>query len=111
VDGAAGHYITEGPPASHRKLSRAPYNNLGLPFHFHYQSDLAPIQPGQPVELVFSLLSTSYRFPKGSRIRISVAFADADNFETPVLDPAPKLRLLRDQEHASFVELPIVQPR
>jgi putative CocE/NonD family hydrolase len=105
-------YITEGTlRASHRKLSRAPYNNLGLPFHSHYRADLEPIPAGQPVELVFSLLSTSHRFPKGSRIRITVAFADADNFETPVIDPAPKLRVLRDKNHASFVELPMVQSR
>jgi putative CocE/NonD family hydrolase len=113
VDGSGkSAYITEGVlRASHRKLNRAPYNNLGLPFHSHYQSDLQPIPAGQPVELVFSLLSTSHRFPKGSRIRITVAFADADNFETPVIDPAPKLRVLRDQDHASFVKLPMVPSR
>jgi len=113
VDGSGkSAYISEGIlRASHRKLSRAPYNNLGLPFHSHYQSDLEPIPAGQPVELVFSLLPTSYRFPKGSRIRITVAFADADNFETPVVSPAPKLHLLRDKNHPSFVQLPIVQSR
>jgi hypothetical protein len=113
VDGSGkSSYITEGTlRASHRKLSRAPYDNLGLPFHSHYQSDLEPISPGHPAELVFDLLPTAYRFSKGSRIRITVAFADADNFETPVVSPAPKLRLLRDKNHASFVELPIVQSR
>ncbi len=113
VDGSGkSSYITEGNlRASHRKLSQAPYNNLGLPYHSHYQSDLRPIPAGEAVELVFSLLSTSYRFPKGSRIRIAVAFADADNFETPVIAPAPKLRLLRDKNHASFVELPMVPSR
>jgi putative CocE/NonD family hydrolase len=113
VDGSGrSSYITEGTlRASHRKLSRAPYNNLGFPYHSHYQSDLQPIPAGEPVELVFTLLSTSYRFPKGSRIRITVAFADADNFETPVIDPAPKLRLLRDKNHPSFVELPMVPSR
>jgi putative CocE/NonD family hydrolase len=110
VDGSGkSAYISEGIlRASHRKLSRAPYNNLGLPFHSHYQRDLASLQPGQPVELVFSLLSTSHRFPKGSRIRITVAFADAANFETPVIDPPPKLRVLRDKDHPSFIQLPVV---
>jgi len=113
VDGSGkSAYITEGNlRASHRKLSRAPYHNLGLPYHSHYQSDLESLPAGQPAELVFSLLSTSYRFPKGNRIRITVAFADADNFETPVIRPSPKLLLLRDKNHASFVELPIVQSR
>ena len=48
---------------------------------------------------------------KGNRIRITVAFSDADNFETPVIDPAPKLQLLRDGSHSSFIQLPIVQSR
>ena len=105
-------YITEGTlRASHRKLSQAPFNNLGLPFHSHYKSDLMLIPTGEPIELVFSLLSTSCCFQKGSRIRIMVAFADADNFETPVINPAPKLRLLRDMNHLSFIQLPVVQAR
>jgi putative CocE/NonD family hydrolase len=113
VDGRGkSTYISEGIlRASHRKLGRAPYHNLGLPFHSHYQSDLEPIPARQPVELVFDLLPTAYQFPKGSRIRITVAFADADNFETPVVSPAPKLHLLRDKNHPSFVQLPMVQPR
>ena len=102
-------YITEGTlRASHRKLSKAPYKNLGLPFHSHYQSDLLPIPAGEPFELVFSLLPTSHRFHKGGRIRVTVAFADADNFETPVIDPPPKVQLLRDRNHPSSVQLPVV---
>jgi putative CocE/NonD family hydrolase len=107
--GGKSTYITEGNlRSSHRKLSKPPYNNLGLPYHTHYQSDLEPIPSGEPVELVFSLLSTSYRFRKGSRMRITVAFADADNFETPVLESPPKLQLLRDGNHPSFVQVPVV---
>jgi len=103
-------YLTEGTlRASHRKLSQAPFNNLGLPYHSHYQSDLVPIPAGEPVELVFSLLPTSYQFHKGSRIRITVVCADADNFDTPVIDPAPKLQLLRNMNHPSFIQLPVTQ--
>jgi putative CocE/NonD family hydrolase len=102
------NYITEGNlRSSHRQFGKAPYNNPGLPYHSHYQSDLMPIQTGEPVELVFNLLPTSYLFPGGSRIRISVTCVDADNFETPVLDPPPKLRLLRGAAHSSFVEFPV----
>jgi len=110
VDGnGKSTYITEGNlRASHRKLSQAPFNNMGLPFHSHYQSDLTPIRAGEPAELIFSLLPTSYRFQKGKRIRITITFADADNFETPVIDPRPNVRLLRDKERPSFVQLPIV---
>jgi putative CocE/NonD family hydrolase len=105
-------YITEGNlRSSHRKLSKAPYNNLGLPYHSHYESDLMPIPAREPIKLVFNLLSTSYRFHKGSRLRITVAFADADNFETPVINPAPKLHLLRDMNYPSSIQLPMVQSR
>jgi putative CocE/NonD family hydrolase len=101
-------YITEGVlRASHRNLSKAPFNNLGLPYHSHYQRDLSAISAGKPVELSFSLLPTSYRFHKGNKVRVTVAFADADNFETPVLNPAPKLHLLRDVKHPSFIQLPV----
>jgi putative CocE/NonD family hydrolase len=103
-------YITEGTlRASHRKLCQAPFNNLGLPYHSHYQSESTPILAGEPVELAFSLLPTSYQFHKGSRIRITVVCADADNFDTPVIDPAPKLQLLRSMSHPSFIQLPVAQ--
>jgi putative CocE/NonD family hydrolase len=112
VDGKNSTYITEGNlRASHRTLSEAPFNNLGLSYHRHYQSDLALIPPGKPVELVFNLQPTSYLFRAGHCIRITVTCADADNFETPALDPVPEIRLLRDTAHPSFVELPIIPGR
>jgi putative CocE/NonD family hydrolase len=113
VDGSGNStYITEGNlRASHRTLGQAPYDNLGLPYHRHYKSDLAPIPASEPVELVFDLLPTSYIFGAGNRIRITIACADADNFETPILDPAPKLHLLRDSNHPSFFQLPVVPSR
>ena len=112
VDGSRSTYLTEGNlRASHRVLSKAPFSNLGLPYHRHYKSDLAPIPAGEPIDLVFDLLPISYLFRAGNRIRITVTCADSDNFETPALDPAPKIRLLRDTAHASFVELPIIHGR
>ncbi|MGE5842819.1 MAG: CocE/NonD family hydrolase, partial [Deltaproteobacteria bacterium] len=113
VDGSGDStYITEGNlRASHRILGQAPFNNLGLPYHRHYKNDLAPIPPGEPVELVFDLLPTAYVFRVGNRIRITITCADADNFETPVLHPAPKLHLLRDRNHPSSIQLPMVQEK
>jgi hypothetical protein len=102
-------YITEGNlRASHRTQGEAPFGNLGLPYHRHYESELAAIPSGEPVELVFDLLPTASRFRRGHRLRITVAFADADNFDTPFLNSPPEVRLLRDTDHASFVDLPIV---
>lgn len=109
VDGQGSvAYVTEGNlRASHRAIGMAPYDNLQLPYHRSYQADAAPIPAGEPFELSFDLLPTARRFRRGSRIRITVTCADADNFDTPRLDPAPAIRLLRNRAHASFVELPL----
>jgi hypothetical protein len=103
-------YITEGElRATHRKLGQAPFNVLGLPYNTHLQADLLPVVAGEPFELTFALLPTSYQFRSGSRIRITVAFTDAGNFDTPVLTPALTLQVLRDGNHPSYVELPVIQ--
>jgi putative CocE/NonD family hydrolase len=103
-------YITEGLlRASHRALSPAPFASFGLPFHTHFQTDLLPVQPGEPFELVFDLLPTAYRFSPGKQLRISLAFADADNFTTPIFTPAPKVQLLHNQSHPSYMEVPVVK--
>jgi len=108
----ASSHITQGNlRASHRKLDQAPYHNLGLPYHSHYQSELEPISAQKPFELVFSFIPTSYLFHAGHRIRITVTCVDADNFDTPMLNPAPKIHLMRDTAHPSFVELPIIPGR
>ncbi len=103
-----GHstYITEGTlRASHRLALDAPYNDLGLPFYRHYKSDLLLLQDDEPFELSLDLLPTAWLFHRGSRIRVTITFADAGNFDTPILDPAPKVRLLRDIDHPSYIEL------
>lgn len=103
-------YITEGElRASHRQLSQAPFNNFGLPWRDHFQSGLQPISRGQPFELVIDLRPTAWHFAPGKRIRIAVAFADAGNFDTPILTPAPTLQIPRDKDHPSYIDLPIVQ--
>ena len=101
-------YVTEGNlRASQRRTGQAPYDNLGLPYHPHTRDGVAPLEPGRPAELEFKLQPTARRFAKGDRLRVTLTFADADNFETPVLRPAPRVRVLRDAGHASFVDLPI----
>lgn len=103
-------YITEGElRVSHRRLELAPFENLGLPYHTHFESDCQLFTPGEPFELALDLLPTAWWFSPGSRIRFTVAFADADNFSTPVLDPAPIVQLYHDMHHPSFVELPILR--
>jgi len=104
-------YITEGQlRASHRTLGPAPFDTFGLPWLNHFQRELQPISQGEPVELTFDLRPTAWQFSQGKQIRITIAFADAGNFDTPVLDPAPTLQILRDASHPSFIEFPVMQP-
>ncbi len=109
ANGGNSTYITEGElRASHRALSPGPFNNFGLPWRNHFQSELKPIPAGEPFELVFDLRPTAWLFSPGKQIRITVAFADAGNFDTPVLNPAPPLQILRDMNHPSYVEIPVI---
>ena len=110
--GGRSTYVTEGNlRASHRALGEAPFDNLGLPYHDYYETELAPLPAWEPVELVFDLLPTSYQFSEGNRIRVTVALADVDNFDTPALNPPPEVRLLRDMDHASSIDMPVVPGR
>jgi hypothetical protein len=110
VDGNGNStYVSQGNlRASHRTLSLTPFDCLDLPWHNHFESEVQPIPPREPIELVFDLLPTAYRFQTGHRLRLTVAFADADSFHTPELDPAPLVSILRDAAHASYVEMPVV---
>ncbi|MGA2228830.1 MAG: CocE/NonD family hydrolase [Syntrophobacteraceae bacterium] len=105
-------YVTEGSlRASHRTLSEAPFANPGMVYHAHRRSELEPVSAGEPTPLVFNLLPVSHVFRAGNRIRVTITCADADNFETPSLEPAPEIRLLRDPAHASCVDLPVISHR
>ena len=108
-DAGLSQYITEGVlRASHRAVQNPPYDNLGLPYHRSFDTDVKDLEPGQPVELVFDLEPTSKVFKTGNRIRLTVTCADKDNAATPVLDPPPSVTVYRDAARASYVSLPVV---
>jgi len=102
------NYVTEGNlRASNRRVSAAPFkHDLGLPYHSHARRDATPLAKGEPVELILDLQPISHRFRAGNNIRVTVAFADADNFDTPVINPPPRVRLLRNRDCASSIDLP-----
>jgi uncharacterized protein len=103
------HYLTEGSlRASHRTLSEAPYEYMGLPYHRSFAEDLQLLPVGEPVELVFDLLPTSNIFDAGHRIRVTIMGADADTFATPQLDPAPTVSIYHNAEYSSYIDLPII---
>ena len=84
-------YVTDGAlRASHWAAAEPPCDNLGLPYHDHCQSHLAAIPGGEAFEVALDLEPTGFDFPIGSRVRLTIAFADNGNFDTPVLDPVPR---------------------
>jgi putative CocE/NonD family hydrolase len=110
ADGRA-RYVTEGLlRALHRAETPAPANYRATwPWHSYARKDAKPMPIGEPQLLRFALLPTAWRFAKGSRIRLSLAGADADHFaQTPHGRP-PRLTLHSGGAQASFIELPVAE--
>jgi putative CocE/NonD family hydrolase len=102
------NYITEGClRASHRALSKAPYNRTGLPYHRSFEQDIRKL-PDEPVELVFDLLPTANYFNAGNRIRITINCTDKDNYKTPILSRAPQIKVFHNDTLASYILLPFL---
>lgn len=124
-DGTAT-YVTEG-------LLRSAYRRLvdnddivdgqydvkpELPWHGYRQADYLPESLGdQPVELSFDLIPTSWYFRPGHRVRISIAGADAGNFElNPILCPGgtPEscvetiYHIHKGPDYPSGIDLPVI---
>jgi predicted acyl esterase len=107
ADGSTTYVGVEGKlRASMRALAKAPYDNLGLPWHPATQASQLPLTPGQPVELTFDLMPTSYLFKTGHRVRVTLQFADAR--ATPKLDPAPQVTVHHGKPFPSRVILPVI---
>src|SRR5499426_2198531 len=104
-------YVTEGIlRAIHRAEAPAPRNYRATwPWRTFARKDARPMPPGEPQFVRFALLPTAWRFAAGSRIRLSIAGADADHFvQTPHGRP-PLLTLLGGGEKASAIELPTAE--
>ena len=68
------------------------------------------VSADQPLPILFKYtpyLRTWTMYDKNGKSNI--ACADADNFDTPVLNPAPRLQVLRNTSHPSYIDLPIAQ--
>ena len=107
ADGTA-RYVTEGVlRAIHRAEAPAPRNyRTTWPWRTFARKDAKPMPVGEPQLLRFALLPTAWRFAEGSRIRLSIAGADADHFvQTPHGRP-PMLTLMSGAEKATRLELP-----
>ncbi len=93
--------------ASHRSISSAPWDNMGLPWHRSYSGDVKPLVPGEPVELAIALAPTSNVFDSGHRIRVTITCNDfGDMLDTP-REPGAGITLFRDSVLASYISLPV----
>ena len=62
------------------------------------------MQPGAPETLRFALLPISWTFMKGSRLRLSIAGADANHFAQVPHGRPPRLEVTLGE--ASWIEVP-----
>jgi putative CocE/NonD family hydrolase len=104
-------YVTEGVlRAIHRATAPCPVNyRTTWPWRTFARNDAQPMPPGEPQLLKFALLPTAWLFAKGSRVRLSIAGADADHFvQTPHGRP-PLLTVLSGGAQATMLELPTAE--
>ena len=101
-------YVTEGVlRALHRKESAAPRHEAWTwPYHSFTRRDGAPLPIDTPACLRFALLPTAWRFARGSRVRLSIAGADADHYVQIPHGRPPLLSIHHGGDHASVLELP-----
>ncbi len=103
------HHVTEGLlRALHRKEGTAPdaYRTSWVFRSFH-EADAAPLVPGQAETIRVPLLPVSWTFAAGSRIRLSLAGADADHASQVPHGRPPHLTVLHGSVEGSTVELPL----
>jgi predicted acyl esterase len=107
-DGSNRYYWVEGRlRASLRKLEKAPYNTMGLPWHPFTQNSVQPLKPNEAVEVELDLFPISYLFKQGHRIRLTLNFADGR--ATPKDSPAPLVTVYHGGDKSSALTLPIIR--
>jgi predicted acyl esterase len=106
-DGSSRYYNVEGRlRASLRKTAKAPYNNLGLPWHPFTTDSVQPLKIGEPVPLEFDLLPISYVFKEGHKIRLTLNFADSR--ATPKQTPPTEVTVYHGGTKQSVLTLPVI---
>jgi uncharacterized protein len=101
-------YVSEGVlRALHRKESPPdPKQRWSWPFRTFARADAQPMPKGQPQQLRFAMIPTSWTFRRGSRIRLAIAGADADHYAHVPHGRPPLLTLRRGGAMASSLTLP-----
>ena len=109
ADGAE-RYVTEGLlRALHRKEAPAPETyRTAWPFRSFSRADARPLTPGEVERIRIPLLPVAWLFSAGSRIRLSIAGADADHCGQVPHGRPPLLTVMFGGHQASRLELPLV---
>jgi predicted acyl esterase len=94
---------------SHRALSDAPWDTLGLPWHSGREADVAPLGAGETADMIIGMGALSRRVPAGSRLRFVVTGADPRQRNLAEIreDPAPRITVLHGWSAGSRIELPL----
>ena len=104
------HYITEGMlRAIHRKISAAPDTYVtNWPFRTYHRADAARVEKGITTDYVIPLLPVAWTLAKGSKLRLSIAGADAGHF-APMPFGRPPVFTVHHGIGGSLIDVP-VQP-
>jgi putative CocE/NonD family hydrolase len=103
------HYITDGLlRASNRAESAPSFDNIGLPFHTHFEENVQPIPEDEVIRLSFDMMPTANLFNKGHRIRVTITCANAGWDELPIEEPAT-ITMMRNARFPSHIALPVVK--
>ncbi|WP_068545456.1 CocE/NonD family hydrolase [Thalassotalea crassostreae] len=93
---------------SHRALSRAPFDNFGLPWLGNYEKDISKVK-GNPVRIQLDLKPIAIRLKEGSRIRVTIAGADSKSGTAPWDRIEKTLTIHKGGKFRSFIELPVIK--
>lgn len=108
ADGTS-RYVTEGfLRALHRRVAPPPPQyRCDWPYRRFTRADAQPLVPGEAVTLEIALLPVSWVFPKGSRLRLAIAGADALHFPQVPHGRPPRLTFTCGGEDGSRIDLPM----
>lgn len=97
---------------SHREAAKAPWDNLGLPWHSGREADVEPLPKSETARLSVPMMPISRRVQPGSRLRVVVTGADPRqrNLADVRQDPPPRITVRRGWEAASRIDLPLSLP-
>jgi len=104
-----GRYVTEGMlRALHRKTAPPPKNYAcDWPYRTYTRADTALLDKGEPAVLEFALLPVSWTFAKASRLRVSIAGADAQHYPQVTHGRPPRLEVFCGGDDGSSLDLPL----